>query len=50
MSSAGIRPSQRHLREIDRRIYVHFLVPIDMVTVKWGIKSFELKMEGDKTY
>jgi hypothetical protein len=50
MSSAGIRSSQRHLREIDTRIYGHFLVPIVMATVKWSIKSFEFKMEGDKTY
>ena len=43
MSSAGIGPSQRHLREIDTRIYVHFLVTIVIASVKRNIKSFEFQ-------
>jgi hypothetical protein len=49
MSSAGIKPSQKHLREIDICIYVHFLVAIFLFAVKRYIRNFEFKIEVDKT-
>ena len=49
MSSVGIRASQRHLREIDTRIYGHFVVPIAMAWPHWSGVSKGLSSRWKET-